>query len=72
MVIIRWGQDPFARGAYSYVTVGGTVAARNVLATPISDQLYLAGEAYTNTDPSSVHGAYNSGIATAKQVLERL
>jgi monoamine oxidase len=72
MVITRWGQDPFARGAYSYVTVGGTVAARNVLATPISDQLYLAGEAYTNTDPSSVHGAYNSGIATAKQVLDRL
>jgi monoamine oxidase len=72
MVITRWGQDPFARGAYSYVPVGGSVKARNVLAEPVSDQLYLAGEAYTDTDPSSVHGAYNSGIATAKQVLERL
>jgi len=72
MVITRWGQDPFARGAYSYVPVGGSVKARSVLAKPVSDQLYLAGEAYTNTDPSSVHGAYNSGIATAKQVLERL
>jgi hypothetical protein len=39
---------------------------------PISDQLYLAGEAYTNTDSSSVHGAYNSGIATGEKVLERL
>jgi monoamine oxidase len=72
MVITRWGQDPFARGAYSYVPAGGAATARNVLANPISDQLYLAGEAYTDTDPSSVHGAYNSGIATAKQVLERL
>ena len=72
MVITRWGQDPFARGAYSYVPVGGSVKARSVLAKPVSDQLYLAGEAYTNTDPSSVHGAYNSGIATAKQVLDRL
>ncbi len=72
MVITRWGQDPFARGAYSYVPVGGVATARNVLAEPVSDQLYLAGEAYTDTDPSSVHGAYNSGIATAKQVLERL
>ncbi len=72
MVITRWGQDPFARGAYSYVSVGGSVKARNVLANPISDQLYLAGEAYTDTDSSSVHGAYNSGIATAKQVLDRL
>ena len=72
MVITRWGQDPFARGSYSYVPVGGEINARKVLATPISDQLYLAGEAYTNTDPSSVHGAYNSGIATAKQVLDRL
>lgn len=72
MVITRWGQDPFARGAYSYIAVGGSADARDVLAEPISDQLYLAGEAYTNTDASSVHGAYNSGIATAKQVLERL
>jgi len=72
MVITRWGQDPFARGSYSYVPVGGSAKARNVLAKPVSDQLYLAGEAYTNTDSSSVHGAYNSGIATAKQVLERL
>jgi monoamine oxidase len=72
MVITRWGQDPFARGAYSYVTVGGSIDARNQLAEPVSDQLYLAGEAYTDTDPSSVHGAYNSGIATAKQVLDRL
>jgi hypothetical protein len=32
MVITRWGQDPFARGSYSYVPVGGSAKARNVLA----------------------------------------
>jgi monoamine oxidase len=72
MVATRWGKDPFAYGSYSYVPLGGSFNARNVLATPVSNQLYFAGEAYTKNDPSTVHGAYNSGKATATAVLARL
>ncbi len=72
MVATRWGQDPFAYGSYSYVPVGGSFNARNVLATPVSNQLYFAGEAYTKNDFATVHGAYNSGKATATALLARL
>ncbi len=72
MVATRWGQDPFAYGSYSYVPLGGSFNARNVLATPVSNQLYFAGEAYTKNDYATVHGAYNSGKATATSLLARL
>ncbi len=72
MVATRWGQDPFAYGSYSYVPLGGSFNARNVLATPVSNQLYFAGEAYTKNDYATVHGAYNSGKATATALLARV
>jgi monoamine oxidase len=60
--------DPFARGAYSYLRVGGRDAAR-VLAKPLADRLYFAGEA---TDPDlagTVTGALRSGARAAQQIL---
>ena len=39
-----WPRDPFARGAYSYVMVGGH-GAREALAAPLARTLYFAGEA---------------------------
>ena len=65
-----WAGDPFARGAYSYVTAGGTGAAER-LTHPVDGTLFLAGEA---TAPSgmtgTVHGAIASGERAARQVLE--
>lgn len=43
-LIHDWQVDPFARGGYSYVKVGGQ-GARETLATPLEDTLYFAGEA---------------------------
>jgi monoamine oxidase len=56
-----WSRDPFFRGAYSYVPVGAT-GAREVLAEPVSDTIFFAGEA-ANVDgqASTVHGAIASG-----------
>jgi len=39
-----WQADRFARGAYSYVGVGGT-RAHEVLARPVEETLFFAGEA---------------------------
>ena len=71
-MVTRWGKDPYALGAYSYVPLGGSFGARKVMATPVSNQLYFAGEAYTTTDVATVHGAYNSGKKTAAALLSRL
>jgi monoamine oxidase len=64
-----WEHDPFSRGAYSYVRVGG-IHARAALAQPLAGTLFFAGEA-TDTDNESgtVTGALHSGIRAARELL---
>ena len=59
-----WQTDQFARGAYSYGNVGGANAGQ-LLAEPIADTLFFAGEA-TNAEGhnGTVNGAINSGISS--------
>jgi monoamine oxidase len=63
-----WQADPFARGGYSYVKVGGT-GAREKLATPLEETLFFAGEATDTEQSGTVGGALASGIRAAKEVL---
>jgi monoamine oxidase len=64
-----WASDPYARGAYSYVGVGGT-GARKKLARPVKGTLFFAGEAVdTSGQASTVAGALASGKAAARAVL---
>jgi monoamine oxidase len=63
-----WQQDPFARGAYSYVTVGGS-EARAGLAQPVEDTLFFAGEATDAEEEGTVTGALQSGVRAAREVL---
>jgi monoamine oxidase len=69
IIATRWGLDPHSLGAYSYIPVGGSIQARRTLAKPVNARLVFAGEAYTERDASTVHGAYNSGKAAAKALL---
>jgi monoamine oxidase len=63
-----WNDDPFARGAYSYVTVdGGDARAR--FAAPLDDTLFFAGEATsTNGQGGTVNGALQTGERAAAEV----
>jgi monoamine oxidase len=64
-----WQADPFTRGAYSYVPVGGLAAAAT-LAQPVEDTLFQAGEATdTGGNTGTVHGALATGERAAQQVL---
>jgi monoamine oxidase len=64
-----WQRDPFARGAYSYVVVGGG-KARAQLAEPLMGTLFFAGEAAdTEGEAGTVAGALQSGIRAAGEVL---
>jgi monoamine oxidase len=67
-----WQADPFSRGAYSYVVAGGAEQAQRVLAAPLADTLFFAGEA-TNSQGhhATVHGAMASGYRAAAEVLKR-
>jgi monoamine oxidase len=65
----HWQQDPFARGAYSYVAVGGH-GARRSLAEPLRDTLFFAGEAADyEGEHGTVAGALQSGERAAREVL---
>ncbi|MBS0536923.1 MAG: FAD-dependent oxidoreductase [Proteobacteria bacterium] len=64
----RWGADPFARGAYSYA-VPGAAEQRAVLAAPVDDRLFFAGEATSRHDFSTAHGAFITGSEAADRVI---
>ena len=67
----HWQQDPLARGAYSYVAVGGH-GARRALAEPLEDTLFFAGEAADyEGEHGTVAGALRSGERAARATLGR-
>jgi monoamine oxidase len=64
-----WYADPFSRGAYSYVLVGGALSPSE-LAAPLEGTLFFAGEATDTTGHNgTVHGAIASGKRAARDVL---
>jgi monoamine oxidase len=66
----NWETDPFSRGAYSHVLVGGE-GTQQALAEPLARTLFFAGEATDWTGHhSTVHGAFASGRRTAEAVLK--
>jgi monoamine oxidase len=67
-LIHDWQADPYARGGYSYVRVGGT-GAREELAAPLEETLYFAGEATDTEQSGTVGGALASGLRAAKEIL---
>lgn len=67
-LIHDWQADPYARGGYSYVRVGGT-GAREALAAPLEGTLYFAGEATDVEQSGTVGGALASGIRAAGEIL---
>ena len=63
-----WGKDRFARGSYSYA-VPGAAYERAMLARPVDERLFFAGEACSTHDFTTAHGAYLTGIAAAEQII---
>lgn len=66
-----WSADPWAMGAYSYARPGGA-EGRTVLARPVMERLFIAGEACSRDAYSTAHGAHASGIAAAGTAADLL
>jgi monoamine oxidase len=64
----NWQTDPYARGAYSYVAVGGSSAAA-ALAEPLQDRLFIAGEAADPDETGTVDAALESGARAAEWMI---
>ena len=65
----NWQSDPFANGSYSFDQVGQLPDDRQTLAQPINQQLFFAGEATHPHFYATVHGAYETGVRAAREVI---
>ncbi|HEY9666370.1 MAG TPA: FAD-dependent oxidoreductase [Coleofasciculaceae cyanobacterium] len=68
VVKTHWATDPFSLGSYSLIPPGATSRDREILAAPLQDVLFFAGEATSREYPATVHGAFLSGIQAAKHI----
>jgi monoamine oxidase len=64
-----WSDAPWTRGAYS-AALPGHALAREAYARPVAERLFFAGEAASCDGYGSVHGALETGVSAAEQVLE--
>lgn len=66
-----WATAPHIGGAYSYARPGAA-DERAVLAAPVDDRLFFAGEACSPVRFTTAHGAYESGVGAADELLRSL
>ena len=70
LIASAWCGTEWIGGSYSHA-LPGHADARQILAQPIDDRLFFAGEATHRSDYSTAHGAWESGLRAAEQVIER-
>jgi monoamine oxidase len=68
-LVTRWNQDPFSLGSYSYVPVGSKQSLRRYIGMPVENRVFFAGEATSQFFPSTVHGAFLSGVRAAYEIM---
>ncbi|MEX1077487.1 MAG: FAD-dependent oxidoreductase [Homoserinimonas sp.] len=66
----NWSADPFSYGAFSYAAVGSGPQDRVAMRQPVDDRIFFAGEATSDANPGTVHGARASGLRAAVEVIE--
>jgi len=69
--VTRWGTDPYALGAYSFLPLGATPADQDTLAAPVGGRLLFAGEATSAARFGYADGAFQTGIREAKRLLRQ-
>lgn len=67
----QWRKDEFALGSYSYA-LPGHADDRAILAAPVDNRLFFAGEACHPDSFSTAHGAYITGLEVAGKALAAL
>jgi monoamine oxidase len=66
---VAWAHDPYALGAYAHVPPGATEARVDLAKR--EGRLFFAGEATAyHSTPQTVHGAFDSGLRAAIEILE--
>jgi monoamine oxidase len=66
-----WAGDPWARGSYS-AAQPGSAHCRAVLARPVGERVFFAGDACTVDTFGEIRGAWASGVEAARRVATLL
>jgi monoamine oxidase len=70
ILVTRWTQDAFAKGSYSFASVGVTPNDYENLAQSVNNKLFFAGEHTHHDYRATVHGAYLSGEREADKIYD--
>lgn len=71
LIASAWSRSIRVGGAYSYA-LPGEASARQRLARPFERRIFFAGEATCADEFSTAHGAYDSGVRAADEVMAGL
>ncbi|XP_033123359.1 lysine-specific histone demethylase 1B-like [Anneissia japonica] len=67
--VTHWHKNPHALMAYSYIGIGASGEAYEIIAESVNNKVFFAGEASNRHFPQTVTGAYLSGIREAAKIL---
>ncbi|KAH7438405.1 hypothetical protein KP509_04G013700 [Ceratopteris richardii] len=70
--VTKWGSDPYSRGSFPYVAVGASGKDYDIIAQPVENKLFFAGEATCKEYSSTIGGAMLSGLREAVRILSVL
>jgi len=65
-----WHTNPFSLGAYPHLAPGSDLSDCNILASPINNKVFFAGDATSEKYMATAHGAYISGIDAANNIIK--
>lgn len=68
--ITRWASDTFTFGAYSYIPPGASGEDCDLIAEPVGERLFFAGEATARAHYGTVRGAFLSGRRAALEITD--
>jgi monoamine oxidase len=71
LIATGWSNECYSQGSYSHA-LPGNAGLREILARPVDNHLFFAGEACSAESFSTAHGAYETGITEAEAALAAL
>jgi polyamine oxidase len=71
IAVTRWGEDPYAGGAYTHIPPGSDPSVIDRLGEPIGGRVLFAGEHTQSARVAYADGAMSSGLREAERLLGR-
>lgn len=69
-VIQNWSKEPFIGGSYSTEFKNSRTGTMNTISEPVDNKIYFAGEALSDENQSTVHGASETAYSTVEVILK--